>query len=209
MMAEETGIQTQTEAVSEVVTETTNVEATETVAETSTVNETATDTTESVATIPFSKEDLDWSDLGFDDAVKDELVNKYSGWFKDKESANSYLKALAEANKNNKEAQAKKIAEQDAAWEKALKTDADFGKDYDVNKKKVMDLVSKYSSEEELAEFKKFGFDKSPLFNRMMLKIANQFADARVQGAGLPPVSRSSQPTDRFGNTMFDFTKKQ
>ena len=167
-------------------------------------------TNEPAATNPFSKDDLDWT--GFEsltDEQKDELVKNYSGWFKDKDSANAYLKATAEANKTNQEAQAKKIADLEAGWEKSLKTDADFGKDYEGNKKKVVDLLSKYTSESELAELDKYGFTKSPVLNRTLLKIAREFSDAKVVGAGQPTATVSKQPVDRFGNTMFDFTKKQ
>lgn len=205
MNSEETGIQTTTEAVA-----TTEEAATETV---TTETETATTeeaTTEVAATNPFSKEDLDWT--GFEslsDEQKDELVKNYSGWFKDKDSANAYLKATAEANKVNKEAQAKKIADLEAGWEKALKTDADFGKDYEGNKKKVIDYVSGHLSEEDMAEFKKFGFDKSPALNRMILGFVKEIEDAKIVGKGQPAPAVDKQPKDRFGNTMFDFTKKQ
>ena len=79
MNSEETGIQTTTEAVESATTET--VEATTAETTTATTEETATTetTTEATATNPFSKEDLDWQDFGYDDTVKDELVKNYSG----------------------------------------------------------------------------------------------------------------------------------
>lgn len=211
-MAEETG----TQVTDTVVEEQAAVEsvATETVG---TQEEVAAEqpedveaTTESSAVTSFSKDDIEWDEsLGFTDETKEELVSKYSSWFKDKESANAYLKELANANKINKENQAKKIAELEAGWEKSLKTDADFGKDYEGNKKKVVDLLSKYTSESELAELNKYGFTKSPVLNKTLLKIAREFSDAKVVGAGQPTTTVSKQPVDRFGNTMFDFTKKQ
>ena len=209
MNSEETGIQTTTEAVESATTET--VEATATETTTATTEETATTetTTEATATNPFSKEDLDWQDFGYDDTVKDELVKNYSGWFKDKESANAYLKAMSEANKLNKENQAKKVADLEAGWEKSLKTDAEFGKDYEGNKKKVNDYVSGHLSESDMAEFNKFGFDKSPALNRMILGFVKEIEDARIAGKGQPAPAADKQPRDRWGNTMFDFTKKQ
>lgn len=172
--------------------------------------ETVETTTEETVSTSFGKDDIEWDEsLGFTDEAKDELVSKYSSWFKDKESANAYIKELANANKINKENQAKKIAEMEAGWEKSLKTDADFGKDYEGNKKKVVDLLSKYTSESELAELNKYGFTKSPVLNKALLKIAREFSDAKVVGAGQPTTTTSRQPVDRFGNTMFDFTKKQ
>ena len=202
MDSEATGTQTTTEAVE------TNEVATEEVTTTeAATNET---TTEEAATSSFSKEDLDWTGLdGLTDEQKEELVKNYSGWFKDKDSANAYLRATAEANKTNKEAQAKKIADLEAGWEKSLKTDANFGKDYDGNKKKVIDYVSGHLSEEDMAEFKKFGFDKSPALNRMILGFVKEIEDAKIVGKGQPAPTVDKQPKDRWGNTMFDFTKKQ
>lgn len=167
-------------------------------------------TNEPAATDPFSKDDLDWT--GFEsltDEQKDNLVKNYSGWFKDKDSANAYLKATAEANKTNKEAQAKKVAELEAGWEKSLKTDAEFGKDYEGNKKKVLDYATRHLSESDMAEFKKFGFDKSPALNRLILGFVKETEDAKIVGKGQPAPTVDSQPRDRWGNTMFDFTQKQ
>ena len=137
------------------------------------------------------------------------MVKNYSGWFKDKDSANAYLKATAEANKTNKEVQAKRIAELEAGWEKSLKTDAEFGKDYEGNKKKVMDYASSHLSESDMAEFKKFGFDKSPALNRMILGFVKEIEDAKIVGKGQPAPATDKQPRNRWGETMFDFTKKQ
>lgn len=208
MDSEVTGTQTTTEAVESSEQET---QAVETTTETTTeVTEASETTTEEAATSSFSKEDLDWT--GFEtltDEQKDELVKNYSGWFKDKDSANAYLKAAAETNKTNKEAQAKKIADLEAGWEKSLKTDANFGKDYEGNKKKVMDYVSGHLSEADMAEFKKFGFDKSPALNRMILGFVSEIEDAKIVGRGQPSATNDKQPRDRWGNTMFDFTKKQ
>lgn len=202
-MTEETGVQTTTESV-ETETETAGA------VETTTTESTTETTTEEAATNPFSKEDLDWTGFeSFTDEQKDELVKSYASWFKDKDSANAYLKAAAEANKTNKEAQAKKIAELEASWEKSLKTDTEFGKDYEGNKKKVMDYVSGHLSESDMAEFKKYGFDKSPTLNRMILGFVKEIEDARIVGKGQPAPAADKQPRDKWGNTMFDFTKKQ
>ena len=208
MDSEVTGTQTTETVVESSEQETQAVESTtETTTE---VTEASEATTEEAATSSFSKEDLDWSGIeGLTDDQKDALVKNYSGWFKDKDSANAYLKATAEANKLNKEAQAKKIADLEAGWEKSLKTDANFGKDYEGNKKKVMDYVSGHLSEEDMAEFKKFGFDKSPTLNRMILGFVAQIEDAKIVGKGQPAPATDKQPRDRWGNTMFDFTKKQ
>lgn len=208
MDSEVTGTQTTETVVDNSVEDTQTVETT---TETTTdVTEANKSTTEEAATSSFSKDDLDWSGIdGLTDENKDELVKKYSGWFKDKDSANAYLKATAEANKLNKEAQAKKIAELEAGWEKSLKTDADFGKDYEGNKKKITDYVSTHLSESDMAEFKKFGFDKSPALNRMILGFVKEIEDAKIVGKGQPAPATDKQPRDRFGNTMFDFTKKQ
>lgn len=208
-MAEETVVETTDEVV--VDQDTVETDAVETPVETEPQQpETVETTTEEPVSTSFSKDDIEWDEsLGFTDETKDELVSKYSSWFKDKESANAYIKELANANKINKENQAKKIAEMEAGWEKSLKTDADFGKDYEGNKRKVVDLLSKYTSESELAELDKYGFTKSPVLNKTLLKIAREFSDAKVVGAGQPTTTTSRQPVDRFGNTMFDFTKKQ
>lgn len=216
-MAEETGNQTATETVTETVTESvqeqsTTTEATAEVVEEApeTTTEGTADTTTEPATNPFSKEDLDWQDLGISDEEKDKLVASYSGWFKDKDAANAFLKATAEANKTNKANQAKKIQDLEAGWEKSLKTDADFGKDYEGNKKRVAETLSKFSSESDMAEFEKFGYTKFPAFNRMVLKFAKEIEDARIAGKGQPePSNKGELPVDRFGRTMFDFSKKQ
>ena len=204
-MTEEAGTQTTTESVASSEQETQPVETT-----TAEVTEASEATNTETATNPFSKEDLDWTGVeGLTDSQKDELVKNYSSWFKGKDEANAYLKALSEANKTNKENQAKKIAELEAGWEKSLKTDANFGKDYEGNKKKVNDYVSGHLSESDMAEFKKFGFDKSPALNRLILGFVKEVEDAKIAGQGQPAPATSKQPVDRWGNTMFDFTKKQ
>ena len=208
-MTEETGVQTTTEPVTTDEPAAAAVETPETQPAATQEQEPVTDP-EPAATNPFSKEDLDWT--GFEsltDDQKDELVKNYSGWFKDKDSANAYLKATAEANKTNKEVQAKKIAELEAGWEKSLKTDAEFGKDYEGNKKKVLDYAAGHLSESDMAEFKKYGFDKSPVLNRMILNFVKETEDAKIIGKGKPAPATDKQPRDRWGNTMFDFTKKQ
>lgn len=211
-MTEETGTQTQNEAVetaTETTTETVETTTTETTTESGEATGTETTTTEA-ATNPFSKEDLDWTGIeGLTDEQKDELVKNYGSWFKGKDEANAYLKALSEANKTNKENQAKKIADLEAGWEKSLKTDAEFGKDYEGNKKKVIDYAAGHLSESDMAEFKKFGFDKSPALNRLILGFVKEVEDARIAGQGQPAPATSKQPVDKWGNTMFDFTKKQ
>jgi len=217
-MAEETGNQTTvetTETVEQSTTEATEQQTTQASETTETTEATETDTTtetetETTATNPFSKEDLDWQDLDVSDEQKDSLVASYSNWFKDKDAANAFLKATADANKQNKESQAKKIADLEAGWEKSLKTDADFGKDYEGNKKRVGDLLKKFSSEEDMAEFDKFGYTKFPAFNRMVLRFAKEIEDAKIVGKGQPEAgNKSGLPVDRWGNTMFDFSKKQ
>ena len=56
---------------------------------------------------------------------------------------------------------------------------------------------------------KKFGFDKSPALNRMILGFVKEIEDAKIVGKGQPAPTVDKQPKDRWGNTMFDFTKKQ
>lgn len=212
-MAEEAGTQT-----TEVSTETTDtvVDTVDTTVDTQEVEtvETVTETVEgqegSPEVAPLSIDDIDWAGLELNDEAKADAFNKYSGWFKGKDEINSYLKELAVANQTNKEAQAQKVRDLEAGWEKSLKTDAVFGKDYEGNKKKVVDTLRKYSSESEMAELEKFGFTKSPVLNKVMLKIANEFADAKVVGVGQPASTTTAErPVNRFGEAMFDFTKKQ
>lgn len=210
-MAEEAGtttvetVDTSVDGGGEAIVET---EGTETIENQDAGNEDAGKQEEGTGGTPFSKDDIEWDEsLGLDDNAKTELFDKYSKLFKGKDEINTYLKELALANKTNKENQAKRVQELESGWEKELKTDPVFGKDYEGNKKKVVDTLSKYASEKEMAELNKFGFTKSPVLNRVLLKIANEFSDAKVlAGAGN---SKPKQPTDRFGNTMFDFSKKQ
>lgn len=219
-MAEETGTQTAIETTTPDTGTSTTTAETQTVgndapAADSPVNSQTPSGAEQVAqtttaTGSFSKDDLDWA--GYEtltDEQKSDLVKNYSNWFKDKDSANAYLRATAEANKNYKEAQAKKVADLEAGWEKSLKTDAEFGKDYEGNKKKVLDYATGHLSESDMAEFKKFGFDKSPVLNRMILGFVKEIEDAKIVGKGQPAPASDKQPRDRWGNTMFDFTKKQ
>lgn len=157
----------------------------------------------------FTISDIEWPDeLGLDDAAKESLFNENKDLFKGKTEVNAYLKKLAEANKINKENQAKKTQELEAKWEQSLKTDSEFGKDYEGNKKLVVDTMKKFSSEADYAEMEKFGFDKSPALNRLMLKIAKEFEGAKVV-KGAQPNTTSEPKTDSYGRTMFDFTKKQ
>lgn len=210
-MAEETGNQTTvetTETTESTATETTEQETTQT-SEATEASETVETETETAATNPFSTEDLDWGDLAIDDAGKTAAVEKLNGWVKGKDQANEVLKFLSDANKQDKESQAKKIADLEAGWEKSLKTDADFGKDYEGNKKRVSDTLKRFSSEEDMAELEKYGYTKFPAFNRMMLKFAKEIEDAKIVGKGQPEGNNGGLPVDRFGRTMFDFSKKQ
>lgn len=210
-MAEETGNQTTvetTETAETQVTETTEQETTQTSEEAETEATVETET-ETAATNPFSTEDLDWGDLSIDEAGKAAAVERLNGWVKGKDQANEVLKFLSDANKQDKESQAKKIADLEAGWEKSLKTDADFGKDYEGNKKRVSDTLKRFSSEEDMAELEKYGYTKFPAFNRMMLKFAKEIEDAKIVGKGQPESNNGGLPVDRFGRTMFDFSKKQ
>ena len=157
----------------------------------------------------FTISDIEWPDeLGLDDAAKESLFNENKDLFKGKTEVNAYLKRLAEATKINKENQAKKAQELEAKWEQSLKTDSEFGKDYEGNKKLVVDTMKKFSSEADYAELEKFGFTKSPALNKLMLKIAKEFEGAKVVKAGQPSATQEPKK-DSYGRTMFDFTKKQ
>lgn len=217
-MAEEAGAQTtstvtttETDATTTSATDTTKTGVTGTDAGNTTTDSTDATGTTGQTTPSFSKEDIDWGDGSYSklsDEQKDNLTKQYGSWFKGKDEVNSFIKALNDAEKVNKENRAKQVQELEAGWEKSLKTDANFGKDYEGNKKKVNETLRKFSSEEEMAELEKFGFTKSPVLNRVILKIANEFADAKVAGVGTPSAPQGSQPKDRFGNSMFDFSKK-
>lgn len=157
----------------------------------------------------FTISDIEWPDeLGLDDAGKTELFNNHKELFKGKGEVNKYLKSIAEATKINKENQAKKVKELELSWETELKTDGDYGKNFEGNNKLVTDTMKKYASEADMHELEKFGFTKSPALKRMILKIAREFDGAKVV-KGQSPISTSKTKTDAFGNTTFDFTKKQ
>ena len=91
-MAEETVVETTDEVV--VDQDTVETDTVETPVETEPQQpETVETTTEEPVSTSFSKDDIEWDEsLGFTDETKDELVSKYSSWFKDKESANAYIK---------------------------------------------------------------------------------------------------------------------
>jgi len=219
-MAEETGIQTNEAAVA---TEATVDSVVDTVESTETSNTETTTTevaAEEAATIPFSKEKLDWQDLDFTDEQKEAAIGNYSNWFKNEESANAFLKALSDAKKTEaearakadaeaKEARAKKILETEAGWDKSLRTDSVYGKDFDANNKRVDSFMEKFWTEEERSELKKFGYSKFDIVRKGLLRAAMDQEDPRVAGVGQPAPAQSGQPRDRWGNTMFDFTKKQ
>jgi len=154
--------------------------------------------------------DIEWPDeLGLDDAGKTDLFNNHKDLFKGKAEVNKYLKSLAEATRINKESQTKKVAELENGWETELKTDADFGKDYDGNKKLVADTMKRFVSEADMQTLEKFGFAKSPALNRMMLKIAKEFEGAKVVKTQQPAPPANEPKKDQYGRTVFDFTKKQ
>lgn len=153
--------------------------------------------------------DIEWpEDIPLDDDTKASLVTEMSGSFKGKAEANAFVKMLSEANKTNKENQDKRVKELEAGWENALKTDADFGKDYEGNKKLVVDTAKKFSTDADFAEMEKFGFTKSPAFNRMIHKIAKEFEGAKVI-KGASPKTTSEPQRDAYGRLPFDFSKKQ
>lgn len=157
----------------------------------------------------FDISDIEWPEgIPLDDEAKASLIEEMRGAFKGKAEANNYIKNLAEANKKNKENQAKRIKDLELGWENALKTDSDFGKDYDGNKKLVVNTAKKFSSDADFAEMEKFGFTKSPAFNRMMHKIAKEFEGAKVVKGSQPNPTPASK-TDSYGRKLLDFTKPQ
>jgi hypothetical protein len=157
----------------------------------------------------FTISDIAWTEgLGLDETGKTELFDNHKDLFKGKDEVNKYLKLVSESAKINKENQAKKVNDLEENWETSLKTDSDYGKNFESNNKLVVDTMKKFSNETDMAELEKFGFTKSPALKKMILKIAREFEGAKVIKGQQPMVS-SEQSKDIYGNTKFDFTKKQ
>lgn len=84
-------------------------------------------------------------------------------------------------------------------WEKELKSNEDFGKDYKGN----VDNAMKVAEDIGLAEWlKETGFDKNPSVLKSMLKVHNERKDAEVH---LGAKSKDSHPTNPDGTYKLQF----
>ncbi len=188
-----------------------------TVDENNTTSESSTDVGEGEQT----SEAFSWDTAKLPDGVtltdeQKSYLDEWSGKIKNQGDLIDFVmditkKGQADVDANKaKEAEATAQKDKDSfnnlvqKWQKELKSDADFGKDYDSNVNKVNGLINKFGGQEMAKMLTDLGFKDEPNLNKFMLKIANEFEDAKII-TGNKTNSSDMVRRDRLGNPTLTF----
>jgi hypothetical protein len=152
----------------------------------------------------FILTDIDFQGLVPDDK-QEETFTKYKSWFKGKDAANAYLKELKIADEAYKKQQSEALTKLKSDWEKELKSDEVFGKEYESNKNAVNEVLTKFGSEKDRAEIEKLGLTNVPAFNRIMFRFAKEIEEGNAMKAttGI----NTGVKRDAQGTAVMDFSK--
>lgn len=146
----------------------------------------------------------------FSDANKD-IVTKYAERIGMKSPEN--FKALMEmagemGNESAKlqaEADKKAMEEADARNDESLRSDPDFGRDYEGNMKAQKGLLERYVSKDEARFLEKSGYSKHPIVVKMLARIARDMSDPEILSGGKAREIKATH--DKHGNANFDVSK--
>lgn len=139
-----------------------------------------------------------------------EIVDKFG--FKNQEGLQNFVDWMfAEAQKN--EAQMKQQSEESEAaskkqweeikngWETSLKSDADFGKEYDLNIKRANDAMLKYGGSELAGWLKDSDLTGQPVLIKTFARIGKEIEDARLI-RGQSSFESNKVKRDRYNQPM-------
>lgn len=204
----------------EVAAETTSVDVEENGVQTETNTETqevdkGVDTNESAPVI-----DLSAIKLPAGMSVSDEDKNKFSAivdkiGFKDQAALQAFvdwsIETAAEENtKRQKQAEAdaeaskKEWEEIKSGWKTSLESDADFGKEFDLNMKRANDAIAKFGGSELVALLKDTDFTGHPVIVKTFARIGKEIEDARLL-SGSKTVETQKRPVDRYNQPMLTY----
>lgn len=113
-------------------------------------------------------------------------------------------KALEEQTKVQQEQSAKEWEEIKKGWETSLKSDADFGKDYDANIKRANDAIAKFGGSELSDWLKQTDFGNNPAIMKTFARIGKEIEDAKLVG-GLQAKSGDRVQRDRYNQPMLKY----
>ena len=185
------------------------------------ITETKTDeVTDTKETTPENVYDLSKIKLPDGVTVSDEDRAKFGeaikGFgFKDQEGLQNFIdwvfktsadnqKVMEEQAKQQEEQSAKEWEEIKKGWETSLKSDADFGKDYDANIKRANEAIAKFGGSELSDWLKQTDFATNPAILKTFARIGKEIEDAKLVG-GLQAKSGDRVQRDRYNQPMLKY----
>lgn len=146
-----------------------------------------------------------------DKANFQELVNKFG--FKDQNGLQNFVDWIFEEAKKNEESvkqEADKANKEwetiKAGWKTTLESDADFGKEYDLNIKRANDAMSKFGGSELIDWLKQSDLSGHPALVKTFARIGKEIEDARLF-KGSVGVEKAKVQRDRYGNPKLTFNE--
>lgn len=140
-----------------------------------------------------------------------ELVSKFG--FKDQNGLQNFVDWIFEEAKKNEESvkqEADKANKEwetiKAGWKTTLESDADFGKEYDLNIKRANDAMSKFGGSELIDWLKQSDLSGHPALVKTFARIGKEIEDARLL-KGSVGVEKAKVQRDRYGNPKLTFNE--
>lgn len=135
-----------------------------------------------------------------------ETVDKFG--FKDQDSLQAFVDWMFAEAENNKALLAQQQADADKKWEDiksswktSLESDADFGKDYDMNIKRANDVISKFGGSELATWLKESDLSGQPALLKTFARIGKEIEDARLI-KGQSGIETNKVRRDRYNQPM-------
>ena len=135
-----------------------------------------------------------------------ETVDKFG--FKDQDSLQAFVDWMFAEAENNKTLMAQQKADADKKWEDiksswktSLESDADFGKDYDMNIKRANDVITKFGGSELATWLKESDLAGQPALLKTFARIGKEIEDARLI-KGQSGIEKSKVLRDRYNQPM-------
>ena len=135
-----------------------------------------------------------------------ETVDKFG--FKDQNGLQAFVDWMFAEAENNKTLMAQQKTDADKKWEDiksswktSLESDADFGKDYDMNIKRANDVITKFGGSELATWLKDSDLAGQPALLKTFARIGKEIEDARLI-KGQSGVEKSKVLRDRYNQPM-------
>lgn len=91
-----------------------------------------------------------------------------------------------------------------SGWKTSLESDADFGKDYDMNIKRANDAITRFGGSELSSWLKDADLIGHPAILKTFARVGKEIEDARLL-KGDKGVEISKRPVDRYNQPMFTY----